>query len=181
MRLFFLFVICFLPFSISGQIKTEYYKEVNIENVKNYYSRYSIKIPDSWFSYYTDPNLMSHSPNKFKDSISPKKNYPSFIIREGFYKSKSNQKSVKFFIKSQKRRFSNFDYKIEREEHPLYGEYFVVLYKTLSSNNKIEVFFVTILNWNKQSYSFFYSSTDNYFDEHFKEVNEIISSFKISK
>lgn len=181
MRKYVIIFIFFLPFTIVGQIKTEYYKEVDMKNVKKHYSNYSIQIPEGWFSYYTDPNLMAHSPNKFKDSISPKKNYPSFIIREGFYKSKSNQKSVKYFIKSQKRRFSNFDYKIEREEHPLYGEFFVVLYKTLSSNNEIEVFFATILNWNKQSYSFFYSSKDNNFGDYIRDVKEIISSFKISK
>lgn len=173
-------LILFLGASLNfyAQKKDNYYTAIDKSLVDKHYSDYKIDIPKDWFSYRTDPGMVAHSPNEFKNKIQPNGFSPSVIIHKKNYKRKNLEKSLKAFLNSQKQFYKNFKYEIFKEKHALYGEYHIVKYGN-NRNSKKEIVLVFIFNINRKVFHVFYSSGENDFDKYLKPVIKIINSFKV--
>jgi len=179
---FFLVLLAFYfsIFNTVGQEKEEFYKEVDEKEVREHYLKYSIEVPENWFSYKTDPGLMAHSPNQYKDSIHPHTNVASVIIRTNLYKRKSLEKSLKFFLRSKKKQYGNFNYKLIDVEHKLYGKFYMIRYFELK-NKETTINLTSIINWEGTTYCLFYSSRKFNYDKYVLDVLKMINSFKIKE
>ena len=158
----------------------QYYKEIESSLVNKHYSEYKINVPDNWFSYYTDPGMVAHSPNEFKGNIKPYALSASFIIHKKNYKSKNLGKSLKSFIRRHKNIYPRFKYKLIDANHDLYGKYYIVKYG-IKKKKGFEVVMACILNWKKENFVFFYSSIESNFDTYLNDAVEMINSFKIKE
>ena len=174
------FLLLFLTFIFNSfsQTNNKYYKEIELSLVKNHYSEYKIKVPDNWFSYYTDPGMLAHSPNEFKGNIKPNALSASFIIHKKNYKRKNLKKSLKSFLRVHKSIYPGFKYKLLEAKHNLYGKYYIIKYG-LNKENGIETVMACVFNWKQENYVIFYSSIESGFDKYLKDVIEMISSFEI--
>ena len=178
-RLIFLFLLSFNVL-VSGQENPESYKEINDSLVISHYSKYKIDIPDSWFSYITDPGLVAHSPIEFKDKLKPNDSSVGFIIWKNVFKRKTLEKSLKSFLLRSKGIHPRFKYKLLEAEHKLYGKYYIVKYG-INRKEGLEIVMTCILNWKKQNYTFFYSSLEADFDTYLEDAIAMINSFKIKE
>lgn len=176
-KVFFLLLVgvTFLSYS---QVNNDYYKEIDKVLVGKHYSEYKIIIPEKWFSYYTDPGMIAHSPNRFKEEINPNKTSVSFIIHKKNYKRKNVEKSLKSFMRFQNQFYRKFKYKLFEAKHKLYGKYYIVKYSK-KTRSGMKIVFASILNWKKQPYHLFYISDESTFDEYLLVATRMINSFEI--
>jgi len=178
----YLIFITFLFFAskMTGQQKQEYYKEVDKKSVESYYLRYFVKVPNNWFSYKTDPNLMAHSPIEFKDSINSKGIFPSVIIRKNIFKGRTLEKNLKAFLRFHENTYPKFQYILVEANHKMYGKYYNIKFSLIKKEG-IELIMASIFSINKKNYIFFYSSSDSNFDRYLNEVLNMVNSFEIIK
>ncbi len=169
-----------ISFSLSAQKEGNYYKEVGVKVVNSHYATFKIDIPEKWFSYYTDPGMIAHSPNRFKEQVNPNKTSVSFIVHKKNYKRKNIDKSLKSFIRFQNQFYRKFKYKLFEAKHKLYGKYYIVKYSKNTKSSK-EIVFVSILNWKKQPYHLYYISNESTFDKYLLVATRMINSFEIIK
>ena len=176
-KVFLLLFLATQLFSYSQNID-KYYKEIATSLVDLHYSEYKINVPDNWFSYYTDPGMVAHSPNEFKGNIKPNALSNLFIIHKKNYKSKNLDKSLKSFIRFHKDLYPGFKYKLIEAKHNLYGKYYIIKYG-VKRKKGLKVIMACVFNWKQENYVIFYSSIESGFDKYLKDVIEMISSFEI--
>lgn len=160
--------------------KGKFYTEVEEEEVKKHYKEYTVKIPENWFSYRTDPNLMAHSPNEFKNSIKPSNNATWFIIRNSFQASKKLEKNSKQFISNKKKYYKNFYYVLHEKTHKIYGKYYIVQYST-KENNATIINITCVLKAKNKIYNIYFSGTTEKYDKYLDNALEMINSFTLKK
>ncbi|NVK52240.1 MAG: hypothetical protein HWD85_04840 [Flavobacteriaceae bacterium] len=164
--------------SCFSQESKEFYKEIDNGLVKKYYSEYEIKIPNNWFSYSTDPGLVAHSPNEFKNEISPEITAVSFIVRKNIYKRKTAKKSMKSMIKFYKSIFPNFKYELKEFEHKRYGKFYTLKFAKNKNRGK-EIVFAAVIHWKNNTYIHFYTSLEKYYEKYLDDAVRMINSFKV--
>lgn len=166
--------------SNEGFYKGKFYKQVEEEEVKKHYKDYTIKIPENWFSYHTDPGLMAHSPKEFKNLIKPSNNPIWFIIRNSFQASKKLEKNCKQFISDKKKYYKNFDYVLHEKTHKIYGKYYIVQYAT--KRNTITIINIDcILKAKNKIYNLYFSGTSEKYDKYLNDALGMINSFALKK
>lgn len=178
-NVFLLLIVFFI--SGCGLLRSAKFKELGSTEIDRNTSKFSIDIPEKWFSYYEYHHVLAYAPIEFKQDIEQQK----FDVFYTIYSRPSDGDTLKEYLDSYLKKmfnnYNNFRFKIIEGEHETYGKYYVVKYRLEDKLGLGRTVISALIVRGDVKYRFYYMASDKYFEKYLSEVVKTINTFKIKE
>jgi hypothetical protein len=144
---------------------------------------YSLKIPESWYTYKEVHGHIMHSP-KVMQNRSDNFYENNFYVTELFpteTKAKSIKSLFEYYHKKMKGFYPKVSFIPQKLKHSKYGEYYLIKYGTSWTKKMLFTNIDVLFHYKNRNFELSYISENKYYDEFISDVEQIVKSFKIKE